>query len=200
MLWPSVTGRLNLHLEQVLNEGYIHVTLLTALSLSADNYHGRCRGGRTVMLTIPALTSTRSLAELRDELRVRTAQGSSALLGGILLRTGFGILGLVLPQGSTRRSPTLLGGGLLFPLSLVIARFRRLDPVAAGNPLGVLAGLLGAVQVLYIPVMLGAYFRLPAGVRGSSAYWSERTYCHSRGSTADGATWLHRPERPLARA
>lgn len=42
----------------------------------------------------------------------------------------------------------MLGDGTLFPLSIVIARLRRLDPCAKGNPLGVLGGLLGDVIIV----------------------------------------------------
>ena len=107
---------------------------------------------------------TTSLSSLRQDLRVRTARGSSALLGGALLWTAFGLLGLVLPDQSERALVYLFGAGLLFPLSLAMARLRGLDPFATGNPLGMLAGLLGAVQILYIPVLLGTYFLAPEAV------------------------------------
>ncbi|MFO7684310.1 MAG: hypothetical protein R6X34_30130 [Chloroflexota bacterium] len=33
--------------------------------------------------------------------------------------------------------------------------------MAKGNSLGILAGLMGGLQILFIPVMLGAYFATP---------------------------------------
>ncbi len=108
--------------------------------------------------------SAASLDALRQDLRTRTGRGSSALLGGTLLWATFGILGLVLPDRPERALLYLFGAGALFPLSLLLARVRGLDPFARGNPLGTLAGLLGAVQVLYIPVLLGAYYLIPDAV------------------------------------
>lgn len=69
-----------------------------------------------------------------------------------------------LVQPDVRQEVRTFGAGVLFPLSLLLARLRGLDTSAQGNPLGVLAGLLGAVQILYIPVLLGAYYLAPDAV------------------------------------
>lgn len=116
----------------------------------------------TMTTTTPA--NPADLDTLRQDLRARTARGSSALLGGIGLWIAFAILGLVLPAGPDRALIYLFGAGALFPLSLLIARLRGLDPWAQDNPLGTLAGMLGAVQLLYIPVMLGVFFLAPGAV------------------------------------
>ncbi len=104
------------------------------------------------------------LQTLREDLAARSGRGVPTIAAGAGLWTTFGVTGLVLSDVGVLAVFCLAGAGLLWPFSLLIARAQRLDPFARGNPLGQLAGLLGAVQILFIPVMIGVYRLDPGSV------------------------------------
>jgi len=105
-----------------------------------------------------------TLAELRADVSARTGRGINAIVAGIGLWTVFAILGVLVHSEFVLALCYVFGSGLLFPLSLVVAKLMHLDTYAKGNPLGTLAGLTGAVQILFIPLMLGAVFLVPTAV------------------------------------
>lgn len=105
-----------------------------------------------------------TLAELRADISARAGRGINAIITGIGLWTVFAILGMLIPNEFVLGLCYLFGSGLLFPLSLVVAKAMKLDTYAKGNGLGPLAGIIGAVQILYIPLMVGAIILLPATV------------------------------------
>jgi hypothetical protein len=100
----------------------------------------------------------------RHDLARRTRCGIAYILAGVLLWTVFGALGLTLPDSPRNGLIYLFGAGLLWPLGLAIGAALRLDLFARDNPLTSLAGLLGSVQILFIPLMIGAYVTTPQAV------------------------------------
>ncbi len=100
----------------------------------------------------------------RHDLARRTRCGIAYILAGVLLWTIFGALGLTLPDSPRNGLIYLFGAGLLWPLGLAIGAALKLDLFARGNPLTSLAGLLGGVQILFIPLMIGAYVTTPQAV------------------------------------
>ena len=115
-------------------------------------------------MTSTLSTHSEALTHLRQDLSRRTVRGINAIVAGIFLWTTFTVLGVVVSDSYVLALVYVFGAGTLFPLSLLVAKFMRLDPYAAGNPLGVLAGLIGAVQVLFIPLMIGATLTVPTMV------------------------------------
>jgi hypothetical protein len=113
--------------------------------------------------------TTGDLQTLRQDLAARSGRGVPAIAAGAGLWATFGFVGLILTDVGVLAVICLAGAGLLWPLGLLIARAQRLDPFARGNPLGQLAGLLGAVQILFIPVMIGVYRLDPGSVPGTLA-------------------------------
>jgi hypothetical protein len=109
--------------------------------------------------TMPPVAS--DLHSLRRDLSDRTGRGINAIVAGVGLWTVFTILGFFLTDDFALALAYVLGSGLLFPLSLLTAKVMGLDPYAEGNALGTLAGLLGGVQILFIPLMVGATFVVP---------------------------------------
>lgn len=112
-------------------------------------------------MTSAVATSSVSLSELRDDLCQKTGRGLNAIVAGIFLWATFTVFGLFVDDAKVLALVYVFGAGVLFPLSLLVARLMRLDPFAQGNPMGVLAGLLGTVQVLFIPLMIGATIVVP---------------------------------------
>jgi hypothetical protein len=98
---------------------------------------------------------TDTLPALQRDLAVRTGRGISNMVAGALLWTALTVVGALVADDTAVAVVYLAGAGLLFPIALAIARVQGLDPWAKGNPLGTLAGLLGGVQILYIPVLIG---------------------------------------------
>ncbi|GAA4114012.1 hypothetical protein FB556_0788 [Enteractinococcus coprophilus] len=115
-------------------------------------------------MTSTVSTSIDDLTHLRQDLSHRTGRGLNAIVAGIVLWSTFTVLGVVLSDSFVLALAYVFGAGALFPLSLLVAKFLKLDPFASGNPLGTLAGLLGAVQVLFIPLMIGAVLAVPTMV------------------------------------
>lgn len=108
--------------------------------------------------------SAATLPELRADLTRRTGRGINAIVAGIGLWSVFTALGAVVPNEFVLALCYVFGAGLLFPLSLLVARAMKLDTFAKGNPLAPLAGLTGTLQLLFTPLMIGATFLVPAAV------------------------------------
>jgi len=77
-----------------------------------------------------------TLDELRADVSARTGRGINAILAGIGLWTVFAILGLLISDDFILGLCYVFGSGLLFPLSLLVAKAMRLDTYAKGNGLG----------------------------------------------------------------
>jgi hypothetical protein len=105
--------------------------------------------------------SSMTVQAAKHDLARRTRCGLAYILAGVLLWTVFGVLGLALPDSPRNGLIYLFGAGLLWPLGLAIGAALKLDLFARGNPLAPLAGLLGGVQILFIPLMIGAYMATP---------------------------------------
>jgi hypothetical protein len=55
----------------------------------------------------------------------------------------------------------LYGIGVIFPVGILVAKLMKLDMLAADNPLAVLSGVVGGMQILFAPVILLILFQLP---------------------------------------
>ncbi len=105
-----------------------------------------------------------TINEARHNLARRTRRGITNIGAGVLLWTTFGVLGMVLPPSPQRALIYLFGAGMVLPLGMLLAALLRIDLFANGNPLGLLSGLLGGLQILFIPLMIGAYGATPHAV------------------------------------
>jgi len=112
-------------------------------------------------MTTEEPTIQQSLTQLRQDLSHRTGRGLNSIVAAIFLWAAFTVLGVFITDSYTLTLIYVFGAGLLFPLSLLVSKPLGLDPFAAGNPLGTLAGLLGAMQILFIPLMIGAVLTVP---------------------------------------
>ena len=99
-----------------------------------------------------------------------TGRGINNIIAGVLLWGGLGLLGLILSDTLFISNQWhkaiiyLLGAGLLFPLGLLVGYLMRIDTFAKGHPMAKLSGLIGGMQIVFIPIMLGAYFTSPEHV------------------------------------
>ena len=99
-----------------------------------------------------------------------TGRGINNIIAGVMLWGTLGALGIVLPDtlsvaGQWHKAIFyLFGAGLLFPLGLLVGYLMKVDTFARGHPMAKLSGLIGGMQILFIPIMLGVYFASPAHV------------------------------------
>src|SRR5690625_3800037 len=112
-------------------------------------------------MTTDEPTIHQRLTQLRQDLSHRTGRGLNAIVAGIFLWAAFTVLGVFITDSYTLALIYVFGAGLLFPLSLLVSKPLGLDPFAADNPLGTLAGLLGAMKILFIQLMIGAILSVP---------------------------------------
>ncbi len=75
--------------------------------------------------------------------------------------TVFGTLGVVIPDMPQKALIYLAGAGMLWPLGLLVGSLLKFDLFTKDNPLSTLAGLIGGLQILFIPLMIGAYATTP---------------------------------------
>ncbi len=101
------------------------------------------------------------LQTMKRDLARRSWRGLPNILAAVGLWTVFGALGMILPDTPQRALIYLFGAGLLLPFGLLIAALLRVDLFARGNPLALLGGYLGGLQILFIPLMVGAYLATP---------------------------------------
>src|SRR5690606_27957980 len=55
----------------------------------------------------------------------------------------------------------LYGIGLIFPIGLLTAKLMKVDMLAKDNPLAVLSGVVGGMQILFAPVVILVLFQTP---------------------------------------
>lgn len=101
------------------------------------------------------------LGTMKRDLARRSWRGLPNIMAAVGLWIAFGALGIALPDTPQRALIYLFGAGLLLPLGLLIAALLRIDLFARGNPLALLGGYLGGLQILFIPLMVGAYLATP---------------------------------------
>jgi hypothetical protein len=116
-----------------------------------------------------------SLDAIRADFELRTNRAMSLPMAGLLVWSGIAAVGLALPP---KQAVFLLayGTGAIFPIALLIARFRGEELISNKN---VLAGLMGACVVmvnllwaLHIPLLIRAPAFVPLSVGvGLGVHW-----------------------------
>jgi hypothetical protein len=116
-----------------------------------------------------------SLDALRADFEMRTNRSMSLPIAGLLVWSAIAVLGLVLPPKQAVFG-LVWATGAIFPIALLIARFRGEELISNKN---LLAGLLGAcvlmvnlLWVLHIPLLVKApnFVPLSVGV-GLGLHW-----------------------------
>ncbi|RKN80486.1 DUF7010 family protein [Paenibacillus ginsengarvi] len=98
--------------------------------------------------------------EMSKCLSASAKRGVPMITAGCLFWLAAGIAGCILPQHITVWV-YIFGIGAIFPLGLAMSKLMKADMFAQGNPLGTLAGVVGAMQMLFAPVMILILFREP---------------------------------------
>ncbi|AIW84199.1 hypothetical protein EXW39_17180 [Bacillus mycoides] len=101
-----------------------------------------------------------NIAEAKRDLAQRTKRGIPVIIAGILFWIVASVTGILLSEKQVVWV-YLIGMGCVFPCGLMIAAILKIDMFAKGNSLGTLAGIIGGINVLNIPLVLLAYFQFP---------------------------------------
>lgn len=96
----------------------------------------------------------------RSELSTKSRQGAPIIAAGSVYFFVLFLLSFVV-DGRLLELIWVVGSGVVFPLGLLIARLIGADILVKGNQLGTLAGVVGGIQALYIPVYIVAYKYAP---------------------------------------
>lgn len=91
--------------------------------------------------------------QAKQALARSTKRGFPVILSGLLFWLAAGGAAFFLPEEAIVWV-YVFGVGVVFPLGILLARLMNIDLFAKGNPLGPLAGVIGAVQILFVPIVL----------------------------------------------
>jgi hypothetical protein len=101
-----------------------------------------------------------SVKEARHTLSLSTKRGLPLILAGLLFWLVAGLSGFILPE-KVVVWVYIFGVGVVFPLGILIAAILKIDIFAKGNPLGLLSGTIGGMQILFGPIIIMLYFESP---------------------------------------
>lgn len=97
--------------------------------------------------------------ELSSALAVSSRRGLPMIITGTLFWLVAGLAGFL--DHAITVWVYLYGIGLIFPVGILIAKAMKIDLFAGDNPLAVLAGVIGGMQILFAPLVILILFQMP---------------------------------------
>lgn len=94
-----------------------------------------------------------SFEKLVDHLSKEAQKGAPMFLAGIIFWSLAIIASLVLPRDIIVWY-YLFGIGCIFPLGILIAKVMKINFVSSENPLSVIGGLVGGIQIFFAPLII----------------------------------------------
>lgn len=108
-----------------------------------------------------------TLEQLKDDIIVDGKKGYPFFLAGTLYWLVMGILGMVMDVSQQLALFYVIGTSCIFPLAILIGKIVGSN-LLTKNPLGVLGGIIGAIQAFYIPLWIVLYLEhyelVPLGI------------------------------------
>lgn len=101
-----------------------------------------------------------SLQHLRIELTRVSRMGAPIIFAGALYFAALFVLSFIIER-SVLELIWVVGPGVVFPLGMAVARLMGADIFIKNNQLAVLAGVVGGIQALFIPVYIVVYKVMP---------------------------------------
>ncbi|MCM3586735.1 hypothetical protein M3182_13430 [Mesobacillus maritimus] len=95
--------------------------------------------------------------EIKTDYMIRTNKGVPMFYGGILIWLILGFLSFVLPE-EINAYIYLASTGVFFPVGIFVSKLLGIDFFSKDNPLSTLGGLLGALQLLFAPLLIAVGF------------------------------------------
>lgn len=94
------------------------------------------------------------ISEVKKDLITRTKRGVAMFYVGAGYWLLMGILSFFDLHIKLLGLFYLIGAGMLFPLGILVSQLLKIDFFAKDNPLSGMAGILGAVQLLFAPILV----------------------------------------------
>jgi hypothetical protein len=107
-----------------------------------------------------------SLQDAKMALTTRTRHGMNTLFAWLLLWSAFVVMSFTMDDATRRAWLYIAGAALSWALALVIGALLKLDLFGMGSPLTVLYLLLCALQLPFLPLLIGASAVTPSAVPG----------------------------------
>lgn len=104
-------------------------------------------------------TYEKQFQQLSTGLASSSKRGLPMILTGVLFWLIAGLAGLL--DHTITVWVYLYGIGVIFPLGLLVGKLMNIDMLAKDNPLAVLSGVVGGMQILFAPVIILVLFELP---------------------------------------
>ena len=90
--------------------------------------------------------------ELSRDLAVHSKRGLPMIVTGVGFWLVVGLIGNFLPEIAVWAY--IYGIGTIFPVGLLVARLMKVNMLAKHNPLSMMAGIVGGMQILFSPVLI----------------------------------------------
>ncbi|MDM5189084.1 hypothetical protein QUF99_17710 [Bacillus sp. DX4.1] len=100
-----------------------------------------------------------NVIDAKRDLARKTKKGIPVVLAGFVFWIIASVTGILLEEKQTVWV-YLIGMGCVFPFGLMLAALLKIDMFAKGNPMGALGGVIGAINILNIPLVLLMYFQM----------------------------------------
>jgi hypothetical protein len=101
-----------------------------------------------------------NIYELKNDLSLEAHLGYPVFIAGILFWLFVGISSFFLPQ-KTLVWLYLFGIGAILPLAILISKLLKINFLAAHNPLSIVGGLVGGVQIFLAPIVIMVAYHQP---------------------------------------
>ncbi|MDY0409753.1 DUF7010 family protein [Paracerasibacillus soli] len=95
-----------------------------------------------------------NVIEAKEDLIGHTKKGVTMIYVGTAYWLLMGVLGFIDMHINLLGLFYLIGAGMIFPLSIFVASLCKIDIFAQDNPLSNMSGVLGAMQILFAPILI----------------------------------------------
>jgi len=99
--------------------------------------------------------------DAKREIARRTRHGMGNVITQLVIWLALGISSFLFPETDQVAVVYVIGLAALWPLNLIVSRLLNVDLIIKNNPLSRLAALVGALPLLFVPLLTGVYFTAP---------------------------------------
>ncbi|WP_025027935.1 DUF7010 family protein [Caldalkalibacillus mannanilyticus] len=101
--------------------------------------------------------------EAKRSIAIAAKRGIPMILSGSIFWLLVGVLSLFTSH-NVLSLVYLFGIGLVFPIGILLSKILKIDLFSSGNPLGTLGGIVGGVQLFFVPIVIMVYLHQPAWI------------------------------------
>lgn len=98
---------------------------------------------------------------MQDDLIIKTKRGLPVIIVGVFFWLIVGLLSFFEMHIKLHGLLVFIGISIIFPLGMLLAKMMKIDMVAKDNSLSPLAGMLGAMQLFFTPILMIIFVKEP---------------------------------------